>query len=43
MSTRTVKAIVALLQVLAAAGVDQGTKHAARALLQGKPPMLLVG
>jgi signal peptidase II len=41
-SIRTVKVIVALLIVCAAVGWDQGTKHAARALLAGKPPVLLV-
>jgi len=42
MNARTAKAIVALLLVLAAAGWDQGTKHAARARLEGKPQVLLV-
>jgi signal peptidase II len=41
-SIRTVKVIVALLIVCAAVGWDQGTKHSARALLAGKPPVLLV-
>ena len=42
MSGRTVKAIVAVLIIAAAVSWDQGTKHAARAALQGKPPVLLV-
>ncbi|MGA2641459.1 MAG: signal peptidase II [Spirochaetia bacterium] len=42
MSIRTVKAIVALLLVCAAAGWDQGTKLAARAWLAGQPAVLLV-
>jgi signal peptidase II len=41
-STRTVKVIAALLVVLAVACLDQGTKHAARASLAGKPAVLLV-
>ena len=42
MSGRTLKAVVGLLVVLAAVGWDQGTKHAARAGLEGKPPVFLV-
>lgn len=42
MSTRTVKVIAALLLVCAAAVLDQGTKHAARALLAGKPAVHVV-
>ena len=42
MSSRTLKAVVGLLVVLAAVGWDQGTKRAARAGLDGKPPVFLV-
>jgi len=42
MSGRPLKAVVALLLVLAAAGWDQGTKQAARSDLAGKPPVFLV-
>ena len=37
MSSRTLKAVIGLLVVLAAVGLDQGTKQAARAGLQGRP------
>ncbi len=40
---RARKAVIALLIVLAAAGWDQGTKAVARARLEGKPPVHLVG
>jgi signal peptidase II len=39
---RVVKVLAALLLVCASLSLDQGTKHAARALLEGKPPVLLV-
>jgi signal peptidase II len=42
MSTRMMKVLLALLLVSAAAGLDQGTKHAARALLAGKPSVHVV-
>lgn len=42
MSPRMVKVIVALLLVCASAGLDQGTKHAARVLLAGKPPVQVI-
>lgn len=41
-SGRPTKAVVCLLLVLAAVGWDQGTKHAARIELSGKPPVFLV-
>jgi signal peptidase II len=41
-SGRRVKIAAALLIVLAAAGLDQVTKFAARAALQGKPQLVLV-
>jgi signal peptidase II len=41
-SDRGLKAAVGLLVVLAAVGWDQGTKHAARKGLAGKPPVFLV-
>jgi signal peptidase II len=39
---RRLKALVALLIVLAAAGWDQATKSLARARLEGRPPVTLV-
>ena len=42
MRDRSVKVIAALLMVCAAVVLDQGTKHAARAQLAGKPPLILV-
>jgi signal peptidase II len=42
MSRHVVKVVVALLLVAAAVGLDQGTKHAARVQLAGKPPVPLV-
>ena len=43
MDPRRRKALVALLIVLAVAGWDQGTKHLARARLDGRPPVALAG
>jgi signal peptidase II len=42
MNDRALKALCALLIVVAAAAVDQGTKAAARKELSGKPPVFLV-
>jgi signal peptidase II len=42
MSGRSLKAVVGFLLVLAAVGLDQATKHAARSDLSGKPPVFLV-
>jgi signal peptidase II len=42
MNGRALKVVVGLLFVLAAVGLDQGTKHAARTALSGKPPVFLV-
>jgi len=40
--SRRIKALVALLIMLAAAGADQVTKHVARARLQGRPPVAVM-
>lgn len=42
MSSRALKALVAVAVILAVAGFDQGTKLAARVELSGKPPVFLV-
>jgi signal peptidase II len=42
MNVRSLKAVVGIALILAAAGWDQGTKHAARVRLEGKPAVLLV-
>lgn len=42
MNPRMMKVIVALLLVCAAIGLDQATKHAARVLLAGRPPVHVV-
>lgn len=42
MENRRLKAIVALLVILAAAGWDQAAKHLARTYLEGRPPVLVV-
>jgi signal peptidase II len=41
-SARAVKVAAAMIIVLAAAGLDQATKHAARAGLEGNPEVVLV-
>ncbi|HET6452091.1 MAG TPA: signal peptidase II [Spirochaetia bacterium] len=41
MDPRRVKALVAVLIVLAAMGWDQASKHVARARLEGKPPAVV--
>jgi signal peptidase II len=41
-SSRLLKTVVGLLLVLAVVGWDQGTKHAARKGLAGRPPVLVV-
>jgi signal peptidase II len=40
---RSLKAVAALLIILASAGLDQGAKGLARARLQGSPPVAAVG